>query len=155
MDRSSDPSRHHSVSLPGIRTLFPGIISGQRIFVQPIAHLKLHQIISWLPAEEIIIHPPLSLVRLVLSVFFFASVLSCFRNTKRPKTRLNALLHYRNNPLARYRAVTTPAQPAALRGHILGPSTGDYQCRLIHLMAIGPLPHRPLLLVTHTRPQNQ
>jgi uncharacterized Zn-finger protein len=35
MDRSSDSSRHHSVSLPGIRTLFPGIISGQRIFFQP------------------------------------------------------------------------------------------------------------------------
>lgn len=38
MDRSSasdSSSRHHSVSLPGIRTLFPGIISGQRIFSQP------------------------------------------------------------------------------------------------------------------------
>ena len=35
MDRSSDSSRRHSVSLPGIRTLFPGIISGQRIFFQP------------------------------------------------------------------------------------------------------------------------
>lgn len=37
MDRSSasDSSRHHSVSLPGIRTLFPGIISGQRIFFRP------------------------------------------------------------------------------------------------------------------------
>jgi hypothetical protein len=34
MDRSSDSSsRHHSVSLPGIRTLFPGIISGQHIFL--------------------------------------------------------------------------------------------------------------------------
>ena len=112
---------------------------------------KLHQIISWLPAQEITIlnpRPPIPL----LSVFF-APVLSLSEtiNVQRPD-----LMHfsiYRNNRFARYPAVTTLTRPA-LRGLILGPSTGDYQCRL-HLMAIDPLLHRPLLLVTHTRPQSQ
>ena len=145
MDRSSDSSRHHSVSLPGIRTLFPGILSGQRIFFHPKhssnpTRSSLGYQRKKLPSS--ITHHPNSLF-------------SC------PSFLLRAPFDHRslycsvcrNNRFARYPVVITLAQPAS-RGLIQGPSTGGYPYSLLPLMAIAPLSHLHLL-VTPSRPQSR
>jgi hypothetical protein len=145
MDRPSDSSRHHSVSLPGIRTLFPGIISGQRIFFQPKhssnpTRSSLGYQRKKLPSS--ITHHPHSLIScpsFLLRAPFDDYSLYCSI--------------CRNSRFARYPAATTLAQPAS-RGLIQGPSTGGYPYSLLPLMAIAPLSH-PHLLVTPSRPQSR
>lgn len=145
MDRPSDASRHHSVSLPGIRTLFPGIISGQRIFFQPNHSSNPTRSSLGYQRKKL---PP-SITHHPHSLFSCPSfLLRCsFRRSQL------MLLHFRrNNPFARYPVVTTLAQPAS-RGPIQGPSTGGYPHSLFPLMAIAPS-SRPHLLVTPSRPQS-
>jgi hypothetical protein len=145
MDRSSDSSRHHSVSLPGIRTLFPGIISGQRIFFQPKHSSNLTRSslgYQWKKLSSSITHHP-------YSPFSCPSFLF-------PAPFDDPNLHRsisRNSQFARYLVVTTLARPAS-RGLIQALSTGGYPYSLFPLMAITPTSH-PHLLVTPSRLQSR